>query len=157
MFVHIVAKSVNDVIGNKGNIPWKLPSDLKFFKEKTMGKICIVGRKTYETIRHLKGRKFIVISSSFSDSSAIWVNSIDEAYKIAKRINKDNNEIFIIGGSQIYQQTFDNVEKLYVTDVEMKCEGDSYYKIPDNFILDKETYFQHEKGIDFRFLEYIKK
>ena len=80
-FAHIVARSVNGVIGNNGYIPWKISRDLNFFKEKTTNNICIVGRKTYDGIKHLKNRTFIVISRQNYENTnnAYFVNSVEEA------------------------------------------------------------------------------
>ena len=84
-FIQIVARSSNGVIGNGDDIPWKLPKDLAYFKEKTMNQVCIVGRKTYETIKFLKGRHFIVITRSPETllEGALSAKDIDTSIELA--------------------------------------------------------------------------
>lgn len=154
IFYHIVAVSTNGVIGNGDDLPWRIPSDLKYFKEKTEGKCCIVGRKTYETIKHLKNRKFVVVTRQKLENTenAIFVNSIDEALEFVR--NK-HSLCYIIGGAEIYRQTFDIAAKLFITYVEKTVEGDAFYKMPDGmFELKKSSDLKTENGNIFYFMEY---
>ena len=99
----IVARSRNGVIGNRGMLPWRLPEDLKFFKQTTMGLPIIMGRKTWESIgRPLPGRRNVVITSnpSYSAEGVEVVGSIEEAIKLFS----SNDTVMIIGGASIYRQ-----------------------------------------------------
>ena len=159
--VQIVARGKNGVIGNKGDIPWRLPSDLKYFKENTLGHVCIVGRKTYETIKHLKGRKFIVISRSGItrvEDGIIYARDIDTALSMA-RINTHlagKDQIFVIGGAEIYKLANELTHKLLVTEVDIESDGDAFYHIPEGFELTKTGETLEENGITYRFTEYEK-
>lgn len=155
-FFHIVAVSTNGVIGNGDDIPWRIPTDLKYFKEKTQNKYCIVGRKTYETIKHLKNRMFIVVTRQKLENTetAKFVDSIESAIKYAHEISLGT--CFIIGGAEIYRQTFDVASKLYVTYVEKSVKGTAFYEIPDDYSLIKSSDLKSENGNIFYFMEYVK-
>lgn len=157
--IQIVARGKNGVIGNNGDIPWKLPGDLKYFKENTLGHICIVGRKTYETIKHLKGRKFIVVSRSGItriENGVIYSRDIDTAICMAKlnaNLNKQE-KVFVIGGGEIYRLATELTTNLLVTEVNIEIEGDAYYHIPDGFELIKSENEISENDISYKFTEY---
>ena len=159
-FIQIVARSSNGVIGNGPDIPWKLPKDLAYFKEKTMNQVCIVGRTTYETIKFLKGRHFIVITSkpeTLPDevlSSPDIDSSIELARSTAEKLGL--NKVMIIGGSTIYKQTFEYCDKLLVTEIEKSFEGDAFYEIPPEFKLTKSSDIISDNGLNFLFTEYVK-
>ena len=133
MISQIVAVSKNFVIGNQGKIPWHSSADFQFFKKTTMGKPIIMGRKTYTSIgKPLPGRLNIVITRSpdtFSTSkppkSLVMVSSIEDAIQRAKQ--EDVEEIFIIGGATIYEQTKDITQKLYLTVVDVEAQGDAHF------------------------------
>ena len=139
----IVAKSTNNAIGFDNQIPWKLPEDLKRFKEITMNSTVIMGRKTYESIgRPLPGRINIVISrnlNQFKEDNIMLVDSLDKA--ILK--SPSNKPIFIIGGEQIYKQALDKgiVDCVYITNVEMDVEGDAFFPelSEKDFVLREKT------------------
>ncbi len=131
---HIVAVSENNAIGVKNGLPWSIPEDLKFFKKKTLNSVIIMGRKTYESIgRPLPQRTTIVISKSARVGSypeGVFVApSIEEA--IAKAIlvaeQQNQEEVFIVGGGEIYRQSIDFVDKVYLTRVHTQVEADAYY------------------------------
>lgn len=130
---HIVAHSNNNVIGNENDIPWKSKIDLTFFKKTTIGKVCIVGRKTYETIKHLKDRHFIVLTRTKLEN-VDYCDNIEDAIAMARLLT--NDMIYIIGGSQIYNNTFKYADYLFVTQININVDGDSFYNVPDNFDLD---------------------
>lgn len=131
----IVAVSENNVIGINNEIPWYIPEDFKHFKSVTMGKPCIMGRKTYESIlaklgKALPGRQSIVISrSNYQHDDAMTVDSLDAAIETAKGIAKTNNmnEIMIIGGAQIYEQALPLTNRLYLTRVHERYDGDVFF------------------------------
>ena len=134
----IVAAAKNNIIGLNNELLWHIPEDFKHFKRKTMGKPMIMGRKTFESLpAALKGRDHIVITSTpeyFSGTEYIhYVASIEEAIKLAKDIaEKDGqDEVFIIGGGQIYEQTFPIIDRLYLTRVERDYEGDTEFPYID--------------------------
>ncbi len=128
MLSHIVAASENNVIGSEGGMPWHLPNDFNYFKNKTWGMPVIMGRKSYEALKKsLPGRVNIVVTkkTDFRAADAIVVNGINDA--IAKAKESDVKEIFIIGGGEIFRQTIDMVSRIYFTRVHATLEGDTYY------------------------------
>ncbi len=119
----IVAMLKNRVIGKDNGMPWHLSDDLKNFKKITIGKTIIMGRLTYESIgRPLPDRKNIVLSRSLIDHDVIVLDNIDEALNISKE-----EEIFIIGGQDIYTQTIKKAKKLYLTTIDGEIDGDKHF------------------------------
>lgn len=119
----IVAIARNGVIGRDNDLPWRLPADLQLFKRTTSGHAIILGRKNYESIgRPLPDRTNIVITrdKNYKAEGCLVANSIEEAIMLAG----DDEEIFIIGGAQIYAQALDRVERMYITEVDTDVEGD---------------------------------
>ena len=128
----IVAMASNRVIGRNNKLPWYLPGDLKYFKQATMGKPILMGRKTYESIgKPLPGRLNIVITrdTSWTAPGVTAVNSIDEAFSVAAgQAELDGqNEVMVIGGDQIYAACLPVVDRLYLTEVHADVEGDAYF------------------------------
>jgi dihydrofolate reductase len=126
----IVARSRNLVIGKENKIPWKISADLKFFKKVTMGYPIIMGRKTWESIgRPLPGRRNIVVSrnTSYSAVGAELVSSLEQALDSLKEFNR----VFVIGGQQLFNQAFPLADELFITEIELQVEGDTYFEIPD--------------------------
>lgn len=128
----IVAVGENGVIGKNNDLPWpRLPKDMKYFVETTMGKPIITGRKNYESIpekfRPLVGRDNIVITNqiNYSADGAVVTNSLEQALNEAMRLTDD--EVFIIGGGEIYRQTLYLADKLYVTKVHESFDGDTFF------------------------------
>jgi dihydrofolate reductase len=121
----IVAVTRNRVIGNRGQLPWRLSADLKRFKSLTMGHHLIMGRKTFDSLegRELPGRITIVLSRSGRVPPHIkQVTNFDEALAAAKK----DDEVFVIGGSEIFALALPQADRLYVTWVEAEVEGDVY-------------------------------
>ena len=115
----IVATGNKNAIGVDNDLPWHLPADLKFFKETTKGHFVIMGRKSFESIgRPLPGRTNLIVTrqKDFSHSGIYVFHSIAEALKFAQ--NKEQKEVFILGGSTIYEQTKNLWNKLYLTRVD---------------------------------------
>jgi dihydrofolate reductase len=128
----IVAQSSNRVIGRDNKLPWYLPGDLKYFKQATMGKPIIMGRKTFESIgKPLPGRLNIVISrdASFTAQGIKVVMSLPEAIELAESqaLIDGVDEAMIIGGAQIYALALPEAERLYITQVHADIEGDAYF------------------------------
>ncbi len=124
----IVAVSENGVIGRDGGMPWHLPSDLKHFKQVTMGCPIIMGRRTFVSIgRALPGRVNIVVTrnADFTADGAACVSSLDGAFSYAEKGSPD--EVFVIGGGEIYRQAMARVSRVHLTRVHMHVEGDTSF------------------------------
>lgn len=135
----------NNEIGFENQLLWHLPKDLKHFKELTSGHPVIMGRKTYESIgKPLPNRTNIVISrkENWFEEGILIVGSIKEAIKFAKKIDE---EIFILGGGKIYEQTIDLADKLEITLVKANLEADTYFPKIDESIWQKTDEVFHEK------------
>ena len=155
----IVAMDRNRLIGNNNQLPWHLPADLAHFKQVTMGKPIVMGRKTYESIgRPLPGRKNIVLSrAGFSADGVEVVSSICEA--IAKVA--DAEEVMVIGGSTIYESVIDVVDRIYLTIIENEFSGDAWFPTFDmalwsvsseeDFVADDKNHYA------YRFITYQRK
>jgi len=120
----IVAMSKNRVIGKDNIMPWHLSDDLKNFKKITIGKTIIMGRMTYDSIgKALPGRKNVILSRSLKDKNILVFDNLENALVDAG--NKE--EIFIIGGQDIYSQTINKANKLYLTTINDEIEGDKFF------------------------------
>ncbi|WP_368856646.1 dihydrofolate reductase [Chelativorans sp. ZYF759] len=127
-----VAVARNGVIGNDGDMPWRLSTDLKRFKAGTMGKPVIMGRKTWESIgKPLPGRRNIVVTRNrdYTAQGAQTVPSLDAALAIAK--TEGAEAAAIIGGGEIYRMAMDAADMLHVTHVEAELEGDTHFPAID--------------------------
>lgn len=141
----VVAMGEKNEIGFENQLLWHLPKDLKHFKEITSGHPVIMGRKTYESIgKPLPNRTNIVVSrkTDWFEEGILIVGSIKEAVKFAKKIDE---EVFIIGGGKIYEQTMDVVDKLEVTLVKADLEADTFFPKIDPKIWKKTDEICHEK------------
>jgi dihydrofolate reductase len=123
----IVAISKNGVIGRDNQLPWDIPEDMKSFRQTTAGHPIIMGRKTFESIgRPLPNRLNIVMTRSEDAIEGVTLaHDLDEAIVLAEQ--SDNNEIFIIGGGNVYSQAIDKVDRLYLTIVDEDVEGDTKF------------------------------
>lgn len=141
---HIVAISrENRAIGKDGKIPWHLPEDLKKFKARTQHHTIIMGRKTYESIgKPLPKRRNIVVSRTMKKPEGVeleLVASLDEALKLCST----DEENFIIGGAEIYAQTMNSIDRIYLTTVDRVVEGDAFYpEVPSDFRVIHEELFE---------------
>lgn len=128
----IVAMAKNHVIGKDNDLPWHIPADLKRFKDITIGKPCIMGRNTFESIfariqKPLPNRPNIVISKSGFSAAGIEVfESLDSAIATSQEKYQDS-EIMIIGGASVYAQAINIVDRIYLTIVEIEPEGDAFF------------------------------
>jgi dihydrofolate reductase len=121
----IVAMSRNAVIGKDNRLPWHLPADLKRFKELTMGHTIVMGRKTWASIgRPLPGRRSVIVSRNpdFHADGAVVAHTLDAALAASP----DDNEIFIIGGEQIFRLAMPHANRIYLTIVQADVEGDTF-------------------------------
>lgn len=122
----IVAMSENRVIGKDNQLPWHLPADLKHFKEVTLGKPILMGRKTFESIGHaLPGRPNFVITrdANYIAPGCTVMHSVDAALAAIS----ENEESFVIGGSVLFQQLLPRVQRLYLTIIHDVFEGDIFF------------------------------
>jgi dihydrofolate reductase len=130
----VVARGANNVIGVDGDLPWKLSSDLKRFKAITMGKPVIMGRKTWASIgRPLPGRPNLVVTrdANFKAVGAsVWSN-LDVAIAAGHAMATTNrvDEVCVIGGGELYAQTIDRADRLYLTDVNASPKGDAVFPV----------------------------
>ena len=122
----IVAHDKNRVIGYESKMPWHLPGDLQYFKEMTMGKPIIMGRKTFESIgRPLPGRRNIVITRNkqYKSDGIETVSSLEEALMLTK----NDEEVMIIGGEQIFRLALPLANRLYITHINAELNGDTFF------------------------------
>jgi len=130
--VIVVARAENGVIGYDGQLPWKLSSDLKFFRAQTMGKPIIMGRKTFESIgKPLPGRDNIIVTRNpdYRSGGTIIAASLQEAHWIAcgKARERGVKEIAVIGGADIYRQALPQCDAIILTEVHSIPEGDVFF------------------------------
>ncbi|MCY1020466.1 dihydrofolate reductase [Pyxidicoccus sp. MSG2] len=124
----IVAMASNRVIGAGNQLPWRLSADLARFKKLTMGHTLVMGRKTYESIgRPLPGRTFIVVTrqKDYAPPGVMVAHSVDEALLLARA--RGDDEVFIAGGADMYAQTMDRWNRLYLTRIAREFPGDTYF------------------------------
>ncbi|HVB03737.1 MAG TPA: dihydrofolate reductase [Chitinophagaceae bacterium] len=124
----ILAASQNNVIGKDNRLPWKLPADLRYFKNLTWGMPVIMGRKTYESVNcSLPGRSNIVISRNpdWHKDGVLVTPTLQQAIQTAGTLKV--REIFISGGGEIFRQSFGLLNKIYITRIQAIIEGDAYF------------------------------
>ena len=162
---HLVAVSNELVIGVDNDLPWNLKDDLAHFKKYTLNKVIIMGRKTYESIgRPLPNRINYVISRTIKEIDGVHVfNNLEEAMLSAEKHNQDlnvENEIVIIGGGYLFNETLPIVNKLIITKVDCSVAGDIYYPKIDmkNWdLVSSESYNKDsDNDYDFKIEEYKK-
>lgn len=157
----IWAMDENRVIGHHNQLPWRLPEDLKFFKRVTMGHPIAMGRKTYESIgKPLPGRENIVITrdQNFDPEGCNVMNSMEEFFDFA---GQREDEVFVIGGAEIFKEVLPRADKLYLTLIHKQFEGDTFFPV---FDIDKWQLESREPGLkdeknpyDYEFLIYKRK
>ena len=152
----LAAVSKNLCIGKNNTLPWHIPEDFAFFKQYTMGKTIVMGRKTWDSLpkKPLPQRRNIVITrqDNLHLAGAECVSSLDDAIELLK----DEDEIIIIGGEKIYKQFIEKATDLYLTEVDISIDGDAYFP---NFDRNKWQVISHQsnrsiKNIDFAFVHY---
>lgn len=157
----IWAMDENRVIGKNNQLPWHLPEDLKFFKRVTMGHPVAMGRKTHESIgRALPGRENIIITTNkeYKSEECTVVYSIEE---LIQYIKEKDEEVFIIGGAEIFREVLPKADKLYLTQIQSQFEGDTFF--PDvnmeEWVLEsQEIGLKDEKNpYDYEFLIYVRR
>lgn len=154
----IVAIANNRVIGINNTLPWHLPEDLKRFRALTMGHHIIMGRKTYDSLgRLLPGRTTVIVTrnNDYKVEGALIANSLQEAIALCK----GDDEAFLIGGAELYQDGLKLSNKLYITEIALDVEGDAYfpeYSSGDWLETSREAHVS-EQGLAFNYVTYVRK
>jgi len=151
----IVAYANNQVIGNKGCIPWKIKGEQKRFRELTTGNVVIMGRRSYEEIgRPLPNRTTIVVSNTenFDGDNCFTAKSLEEAIKIA-----GDRDIYISGGAKMYEEALPIVEKMYITEIDYDIEGDTYFPTFNKSLFIKEIDKVVDGEIPYTYITYTRK
>ncbi len=156
---HIVATAANGVIGNRGQIPWHLPADLRFFRQTTTGHVVLMGRRTYESIGFpLKARVNFIISrrKNFTVAGAFVFPSIEDALTAytATYAAAGQSSLFIIGGATVYWATRHHVDTVYMTRLSREFVGDTYYPPLDRTRLCEVARDEHSAPFPFSFITY---
>ena len=151
--VLIVAVADNGVIGNQGAIPWRQKTDQQRFKAMTMGKPVVMGRKTFISLRRpLPGRTNIVVTrdASFRAAGAVVATSFAAAQAVAlgDALRRPAGEIAVIGGAEIYAQWMDIADRLEITEVHARPEGDTYFAAIDAAVWQEVARMRNSAGSD---------
>lgn len=155
MIALIVAYAKNQVIGNKGIIPWKIKGEQKRFKELTTGNVVIMGRRSYEEIgRPLPNRTTIVVSNTknFDAENCMTAKSLQEAIAMA-----GDRNTYISGGAKLYEEALPLVEKMYVTEIDRDFEGDTFFPQFDKEQFTKEINERFEGEIPYTYVTYMRR
>ena len=156
----IVATTRDGVIGKEGKLIWRIPTDLKYFKKKTMGKKMIMGRKTFESLPGLlPGREHIVLTRRKDFEVPEGVKLIHDFKEVDIYLNSDE-EVFLIGGGEIFTHFLPLCRKLYITWVKKDFEGDTYFPVEEieKFTeVKRESVFDGYSGIELDFTVYERK
>jgi dihydrofolate reductase len=153
----IVAVSSNHVIGLNNTLPWHLPEDLKRFRTLTTGHHIVMGRKTYESLgRLLPDRTTVIITRNrdYHVDGAVICHSLAEAIIACAH----DEEAFVIGGAELYQQAMQYVNTIYLTEVALTVEGDAFFPVIDASIWKETSRETHvsTKGFSFSYVTYVK-
>lgn len=153
----IVAVANHQVIGFNNTLPWHLPEDLKRFRALTTGHHIIMGRKTYESLNRLLPDRTTVIVTRNPDyhvEGALIVHSLEAAISQCQQ----DNEVFIIGGAELYKEALDVAVKLYITQIELEVVGDAYFPAFDQDTWSRVSYEPHiaASGLAFSYATYIR-
>lgn len=157
----IVARTQNKVIGKDNQMPWHLPVDLAWFRQNTLGKPVIMGRKTYESIgRLLPKRPNIILSrSGFEVEGAYSATSLEQAVELAKSF-ANTDEIMIIGGGELFKQALPMADTLYLTEIQAEIEGDTFFEFDEEnwqFVEEKWSDIDENNSYRCRFMRLKRK
>jgi len=153
----IAAAARNNVIGRDNQLPWQLPDDLRYFKQVTLGKPVVMGRKTFESIgRLLPGRLNIVISRQpdWQAEGVLVASGLEVALQLAERQAPETaDELMVIGGAEIYKQALPLASRIYLTRVHEEFEGDAFFPDIDerSWMLVSQTPGLSEGGLFYEF------
>ena len=154
----IAAMAKNRTIGVNGRLPWHLKKDLQYFKQQTLGKPMVMGRKTFQSFgeRPLPKRPHIVITRdlNYNPQGVTVCHSLKEALEVAATMG---DEVMVIGGGQIYKEALPLCDKIYLTEIELDIEGDTFFPTFDHLNF-AETSRQSdcENDISFDYVTYTK-
>lgn len=150
----ILAMSSNGVIGANGALPWRIPEDMRRFKALTMGKPCIMGRKTWDSLpkKPLPGRTNIVVTrdANFAADGAVVAHSLDEA--LARASAEKPDEIMVIGGAEIYKAVLPRATRIHLTEVEGEFAGDAFMPPFDPAVWKEQSRERHHGDIAFSYV-----
>lgn len=156
----MVAHDPNRVIGLNNDLPWHIPEDLAYFKEKTMGKAMVMGRKTYESIgRPLPGRLNIIVTRNTDFTAADGVIVVHDLETAIAKASEYAEEVMIIGGAEIFKLSMEMADRLYITEIQQTFEGDTFFpEYDEGWQLTEQTeVFTSKTGTNFMYLIYDKK
>ena len=151
----IAAAALDWGIGYKGDLLAKIPEDMKYFRQKTIGNVVVMGRRFYEEIgKPLPNRTTIVVSSkkTFEGQNYYTVGSLQEAIKLA-----GDRDIYISGGARLYAEAIDLVDKMFITEIEADIEGDTYLPDFEEELFDKEVVERFEGEIPYTYVTYTRR
>ncbi len=154
----IVAIAKNNVIGVDNTLPWHLPEDLKRFKALTMGHHIIMGRKTYDSLgRLLPGRTTVIVTrnADYQVEGALIAHSLEQAIALCG----NDDEVFLIGGAELYQAGLNLADKLYITEIDLEVGGDAHFPQISLTQWQETAREAHvsEKGLKFNYVTYVRK
>jgi len=154
----IVAVAHDGVIGVNNTLPWHLPEDLKRFRALTMGHHIIMGRKTYDSLgRLLPGRTTVIVTrnENYKVEGALVANSLEAAIALCE----NDDEVFLIGGAELYQAGLKLAHKLYITEIELEVAGDAFFPklVSTEWQETEREAHTSEKGLSFSYATYIRK
>lgn len=155
----MVAHDPNRVIGVNNDLPWHIPEDLKYFKEQTMGKAMVMGRKTYESIgRPLPGRLSIVVTRDTSYKAVEGVIVVHDLNEAIEKARDYAEEVMVIGGAEIFNMSMEIADRLYITEIHEAFDGDTFFPAyEEDWQLKKKTEVMTSKtGTTFSYLIYDK-
>ena len=154
----IAAVGKNNELGNDNKLLWHLPEDLKFFKEQTIGKKVILGRKTLESLKKLlPGRKHLVLTHNNLEESE-WLQVFNNTDDLIEYLKGIDEEVMVIGGAKIYQEFLPYATKLIITEIEEKAPADAYFPKINKEDWQKEVLCTHSyNNIDYKHTIYTRK
>lgn len=152
----IAAVAKNNVIGKNNNLPWYIPEDLKHFKNLTLGKTILMGRKTFESImarlgKPLPDRVSIVITK---DKKYQLPEGVMRSSSLDSVISNTNEDIWIIGGASIYEQAMSQAAELYITHIDQEVDGDAFFPA---IKADEWKKIEEDKRDGYSFIRYVRK
>lgn len=160
---HIVAVAQNDVIGVNNDLPWDIPEDMKFFRDKTKGKALIMGRKTFESVGHPLPNRLSVVVTRQKDyvspaPSVVIQPDLQSAIEYCKgQTSKYGEEVFIIGGGEIFKESMDIVDIIYLTRIHKDFQGDIKYPKVDLKKFELVEQRDRTEPVPFSFLTYTRR
>lgn len=151
----IVAIARNRVIGANNTLPWHLPEDLKRFRALTTGHHIIMGRKTYESLnRLLPGRTTVIVTRNpgYRVPGALIANSLQQAITLCG----NDEEVFLIGGAELYRAGLQRADKIYLTEIDAEFDGDVFFPELDQSAWEETSREQHTsgQGLSFAYISY---